>query len=110
MIEFDGKINLDVNHITQVSLIKWRSILGVICDKRKITIKCQQDNRLHIPSHRILSWVNLHTRQCKIRDECIKEKVGVYYIKYGRIVSYIVWTCVEEAIRRLYKKSKSNKN
>lgn len=39
---------------------------------------------------RMLYWMNGHTRQDRIRNECIREKVGLTLI----IEKIMVWACV----------------
>lgn len=89
-----------VNHRIRVGWMKWRSVSGVICDRKvplkhkgkvyhttikyallyKIecqAVKSQQGIKFNVAEIRMLCWMNGHTRQCKIRNGCIREKVRV---------------------------------
>lgn len=80
--------------------MKWRSVSSVICDRKVSlkfkgkfyptatrpailygiecwTIKSQQENKLHVTEMRMFHWTSCHTRQDRIKNEFIREKVGV---------------------------------
>ena len=40
-------------------------------------VKSKQENKLNVAEMRMLRWMSRHTEQDRIRNECIKEKVGV---------------------------------
>lgn len=63
-------------------------------------IKDKQKNSLNVADLRILHWMNGHIRQYRIRDDCISENLSnTYYIKDGRISSYVIWACMEKINR-----------
>ena len=39
MVQNDGVIEQNVNHRIQLRSMKWRSALGVICEKKKLEFK-----------------------------------------------------------------------
>ncbi|KAI8559998.1 hypothetical protein RHMOL_Rhmol04G0220700 [Rhododendron molle] len=100
IISSDGEIADDVTHRIQVGWLKWRSAMGVLCDKRVFTklkgkfygtvirpamlygtesrpIKKQQVNKMSVAEMRMLRWVCGKTRRDKIRNETVHEMVGV---------------------------------
>ncbi|KAI8543266.1 hypothetical protein RHMOL_Rhmol08G0203600 [Rhododendron molle] len=100
IISSDGEIADDVTHRIQVGWLKWRSATGVLCDKRVLTklkgkfygtairpamlygtecwpIKKQQVNKMSVAEMRMLRWVCGKTRRDKIRNETVREMVGV---------------------------------
>jgi hypothetical protein len=100
IISQDGEIADDVTHRIQVGWLKWRSATGVLCDKRVPTklkgkfyrtairpamlygtecwpIKKQQVNKISVAEMRMLRWMCGKTRRDRIRNETIREMVGV---------------------------------
>ncbi|KAG5576666.1 hypothetical protein H5410_056800, partial [Solanum commersonii] len=67
-IQGSGDIDDDVTHRIGVAWMKWRLASGVLCDK-KIPARLKE--------MRMLRWMCGHTRSDKIRNEVIREKVGV---------------------------------
>ncbi|KAK7258655.1 hypothetical protein RIF29_24237 [Crotalaria pallida] len=100
ILQQDAEIEGDVNLRIQAGWMKWRSASGVLCDK-KVPLKLKgrfyrtavrpvilygtecwaakgtQENKLHVAEMRMLRWMSGHTRQDRIRNEYIREKVGV---------------------------------
>ena len=96
IIQNDGEIEGDIIHRIQAGWSKWRNTSSVICDKKvplKLKgkfycttmlyetkcwgVKSQQENNLNVAEMRMLHWMSWHTRQDRIRNKCIREKVGV---------------------------------
>ncbi|KAI8572619.1 hypothetical protein RHMOL_Rhmol01G0213400 [Rhododendron molle] len=100
IISSDGEIADDVTHRIQVGRLKWRSATDVLCDKRAPTklkekfygtairpamlygtkcwpIKKQQVNKMGVAEMRMLRWMCGKTRRDKIRNETVREMVGV---------------------------------
>ncbi|RZC05226.1 Protein RER1B isoform E [Glycine soja] len=100
VIQDDGEIEGDVNHRIQAGWMKWRKASGVLCDakvpiklKGKFyrtavrpailygtecwTVKSQHENKVGVTEMRMLRWMCGKTRQDKIRNEAIRERVGV---------------------------------
>ena len=94
--------------------MKWTSALGIICYKRvsstlkgkfycraiRLTIlyrtkcwmiKSQQENKLNVAEMRISHWISGHTRQDRIKNECIREKVGVVPIMAKMVERCLRW-------------------
>ena len=90
----DGEINSDVNHRIQAGWLKWRSAIGVLCD-RKIPLwlkgkflallygtECWAIKRYHaqkisVAEMRMFRWMCDNTRRDKVRNEDIRTKIGV---------------------------------
>ncbi|XP_070020888.1 uncharacterized protein [Nicotiana sylvestris] len=69
IIQGDGEIDGDVTHRIGVGWMKWQLASEVLCDKRvPLKLKAQM---------RMLRWMCGHTKLDKIRNEVIREKVGV---------------------------------
>ncbi|KAI8542827.1 hypothetical protein RHMOL_Rhmol08G0169600 [Rhododendron molle] len=100
IISSDGEIADDVTHRIQVGWLKWRSATGVLCDKRVPTklkgkfyrtairpallygtecwpIKKQQVNKMSVAEMRMLRWMCGKTRRDRVRNETVREIVGV---------------------------------
>ncbi|KAL5143855.1 SPX domain-containing membrane protein [Glycine soja] len=100
VIQDDGEIEGDVNHRIQAGWMKWRKASGVLCDakvpiklKGKFyrtavrpailygtecwAVKSQYENKVGVAEMRMLRWMCGKTRQDKIRNEAIRERVGV---------------------------------
>jgi hypothetical protein len=100
IISSDGEIADDVTHRIQVGWLKWRSATGVLCDKRVPTklkgkfygtairpailygtecwpIKRQQVNKMSVAEMRMLRWMCGKTRRDRVRNETVREIVGV---------------------------------
>ena len=52
-------------------------------------VKDQQENNLNVAEMRMLHWMSGHTRQYRIRNKCIREKVGVNPIEEKMVESYL---------------------
>jgi hypothetical protein len=100
IISQDGEITDDVTHRIQVGWLKWRSATGVLCDKRVPTklkgkfyrtairpamlygtecwpMKKQQVTKMSVAEMRMLRWMCGKTRRDRIRNETVREMVGV---------------------------------
>ncbi|KAH1210957.1 Style cell-cycle inhibitor 1-A [Glycine max] len=110
----DGEIEGDVNHRIQAGWMKWRKASGVLCDakvpiklKGKFyrtavrpailygtecwTVKSQHENKVGVAEMRMLRWVCGKTRQDKIRNEAIRERVGVAPIVEKMVENRLRW-------------------
>lgn len=100
VFQSDGGIDRDVEHRIQAGWQKWRGASGVLCDK-KVPLKLKgkfyktvvrpallygaecwpttkaQEQKLKVAEMRMLRWMCGHTRLDKIRNEVIRDKVGV---------------------------------
>ncbi|KAH1193991.1 Retrovirus-related Pol polyprotein from type-2 retrotransposable element R2DM [Glycine max] len=100
VIQDDGEIEGDVNHRIQAGWMKWRKASGVLCDakvpiklKGKFyrtavrpailygtecwAVKSQHETKVGVAEMRMLQWMCGKTRQDKIRNRAIRERVGV---------------------------------
>ncbi|KAL5165629.1 ADP-ribosylation factor 2 [Glycine soja] len=110
----DGEIEGDVNHRIQAGWMKWRKASGVLCDakvpiklKRKFyrtavrpailygtecwAVKSQHENKVGVAEMRMLRWMCGKTRQDKIRNEAIRERVGVAPIVEKMVENRLRW-------------------
>ncbi|KAL3343306.1 hypothetical protein AABB24_027051 [Solanum stoloniferum] len=100
VIQGSGDIDDDVTHRVGAAWMKWRLASGVLCDKKippKLKgkfyrvvvrpamlygaecwpVKNTHVHKMHVAEMRMLRWMCGHTRSDKIRNEVIREKVGV---------------------------------
>ncbi|RZB50735.1 Metal tolerance protein 4 isoform C [Glycine soja] len=113
-VEDDGEIEGDVNHRIQAGWMKWRKASGVLCDakvpiklKGKFyrtairpailygtecwAVKSQHENKVGVVEMRMLRWMCGKTRQDKIRNETIRERVGVAPIVEKMVENRLRW-------------------
>ncbi|KAH0464929.1 hypothetical protein IEQ34_005032 [Dendrobium chrysotoxum] len=100
IIQSDGKIDGDIISRIQVGCLKWRNGSGLLCD-RKVPLKLKgkfykmvvipeiiygaecwplkekHNTKLSVAEMRMLSWMSGFTLRDRIRNEHIREKVGV---------------------------------
>ena len=104
VIQKDGEIHEDVTHRIKVGWLKWRNASGVLCDskiplklKEKFyrtairpvflygsecwAVKYQREQKTSVAEMRMLRWMCGHTRKDRIRNEIIRNKVGVVPIE-----------------------------
>ncbi|KAG5597751.1 hypothetical protein H5410_038983 [Solanum commersonii] len=100
VIQGSGDIDDDVTHRIGVAWMKWRNASGVLCDKKipprlkgkfyRVVVrpallygaecwpvKNSHVQKMQVAEMRMLRWMCGHTRRDKIRNEVIREKVGV---------------------------------
>ncbi|KAG5628180.1 hypothetical protein H5410_013398 [Solanum commersonii] len=121
VIQENGDIDDDITHRIGVAWMKWRLASGVLCDKKIPSrlkgkfyrvvvrpallygaecwpIKNTHVQKMHVVEMRMLRWMCGHTRSDRIRNEVIREKVGVAFVVDKRR-GEMVWTCEEAAER-----------
>ncbi|KAL5181007.1 putative xyloglucan endotransglucosylase/hydrolase protein 26 [Glycine soja] len=104
----------NVNHRIQAGWMKWRKVSGVLCDakvpiklKEKFyrtavrpailygtecwAVKSQHENKVGVAEMRMLRWMCGKTRQDKIRNEAIRERVGVAPIVEKMVENRLRW-------------------
>ncbi|KAH1264626.1 Craniofacial development protein 2 [Glycine max] len=114
VIQDDGEIEGDVNHRIQAGWMKWRKASGVLCDakvpiklKGKFyrtavrpailygtecwAVKSQHENKVGVAKMRMLRWMCGKTRQDKIKNEAIRERVGVAPIVEKMVENRLRW-------------------
>ncbi|KAL5124454.1 AP2-like ethylene-responsive transcription factor [Glycine soja] len=130
VIQDDGEIEGDVNHRIQAGWMKWRKASGVLCDakvpiklKGKFyrtavrpailygtecwAVKSQHENKVGVAEMRMLRWMCGKTRQDKIRNEAIRERVGVAPIVEKMVENRLRWfghverRSVDSVVRRV---------
>jgi len=100
MLQKDGDIDEDVRHRISAGWLKWHQASGVLCDRRvpqklkgkfyRTAIRlamlygaeCWPTKRRHVQQlsvaeMRILRWSCGHTRRDRVRNEVIRDRVGV---------------------------------
>ncbi|KAG2603998.1 hypothetical protein PVAP13_4NG035150 [Panicum virgatum] len=86
MLQKDGDIDEDVRHRISAGWLKWRQASGILCDKRvpqKLKGKFYRTAiRLAMlygaeSEMRMLRWFCGHTRRDRVRNEVIRDRVGV---------------------------------
>jgi len=114
IIEQNIDINEDINHGIRVGWHKWRSASGVLCDKQMWvrlkgkfycmvirpaliygaqgwTIKKAQVQRMMVAEMRMIRWMCGYTRRDKVRNEAIRDKVGVASIEHKLRETRLRW-------------------
>ena len=114
MLQKDGDIDEDVNHRIKAGWMKWRQASGILCDKRvpqKIKGKfyrtavrpamlygaeCWPTKRRHVQQlgvaeMRMLRWMCGHTRKDRIRNDDIRDRVGVAPIEEKLVQHRLRW-------------------
>ncbi|RZC11806.1 Solanesyl diphosphate synthase 3, chloroplastic/mitochondrial [Glycine soja] len=114
VIQDDGEIEGDVNHRIQAGWMKWRKASGVLCDakvpiklKGKFyqtavrpailygtecwAVKSQHETKVGVAEMRMLRWMCGKTRQDKIRNGVIRERVGVAPIVEKMVENRLRW-------------------
>ncbi|KAG5593483.1 hypothetical protein H5410_043997 [Solanum commersonii] len=117
-----GDIDEDVTHRIGVAWMKWRLASGVLCDKKIPSrlkgkfyrvvvrpallygaecwpVKNAHVQKMHVAEMRMLRWMCGHTRSDRIRNEVIREKVGVAsVVDKARSEAEMVWTCEKAGV------------
>ena len=114
MLQRDGDIDEDVSHRIKAGWMKWRQASGVLCDKRvpqklkgkfyRTTIRpamlygaeCWPTKRRHIQQlsvaeMRMLRWICGHTRLDRVRNDDIRDRLGVAPIEEKLIQHRLRW-------------------
>lgn len=114
MLQKDGDIDEDVSHRIKTGWMKWRQASGVLCDRRvpqklkgrfyRTAIRpamlygaeCWPTKRRHIQQlsvaeMRMLRWICGHTRRDRVRNDDIRERVGVAPIEEKLVQHRLRW-------------------
>ncbi|KAJ4774896.1 Craniofacial development protein 2 [Rhynchospora pubera] len=114
MLQSDGEIDEDVSHRIRAGWVKWRQASGVLCDKKvpqklkgkfyRTAIRpvmlygaeCWATKRRHVQKMsvaemRMLRWICGHTRKDRIRNDDIRDMVGVAPIEEKLIQHRLRW-------------------
>lgn len=100
MLQSNGEIDEDVSHRIKAGWMKWRQASGILCDKKvpqKLkgkfyrtairpamlygaecwATKGQHIQKISVAEMRMLRWICGHTRKDRVRNEDVRDKVGV---------------------------------
>jgi hypothetical protein len=100
MLQSEGEIDEDVSHRIRAGWVKWRQTSGVLYDKKVLNkLKCkfyrttirpvmmygaecwvtrgQHVEKMSVAEMRMLRWICGHTRKDRIRNDDIRDKLGV---------------------------------
>uniref|UniRef100_A0A453N5L0 Reverse transcriptase domain-containing protein n=3 Tax=Aegilops tauschii subsp. strangulata TaxID=200361 RepID=A0A453N5L0_AEGTS len=114
MLQEDGGIDEDVNHRIKAGWMKWRQASSILCDKRvpqKLKGKfyrtavrpamlygaeCWPTKRRHVQQlgvaeMRMLRWMCGHTRKDRVRNDDIRDRVGVAPIEEKLVQHRLRW-------------------
>jgi hypothetical protein len=114
MLQRDGGIDEDVSHRIKVRWMKWRQASRVLCDKRvpkklkckfyRTTIspamlygaECWPTKRRHIQQLSVvemhmLCWIYGHTRLDRVRNDDIRDRLGIAPIKEKLTQHWLRW-------------------
>ena len=114
MLQKDGDIDEDVSHRIKTGWMKWRQASGVLCDKRvpqklkgkfyRTAIRpamlygaeCWPTKRRHIQQlsvaeMRMLRWICGHTRKDRVRNDDIRDRLGVALIEEKLVQHRLRW-------------------
>ena len=114
MLQRDGDIDEDVSHRIKAGWMKWRQASGVLCDKRvpqklkgkfyRTTIRpamlygaeCWPTKRRHVQQisvaeMRMLRWIYGHTRRDRVRNDDIRDRLGVAPIEEKLVQHRLRW-------------------
>jgi len=114
IVQNDGEIEADVSHRIQAWWLKWRRASGVLCDKKvplKLkgkfyrtavrpailygtecwAVKSQHENQVSVAEMRMLRWMSGKTEHDRIRNDTIRERVGVAPIVEKLVENRLRW-------------------
>lgn len=114
MLQTNGEIDEDVSHRIRAGWVKWRQASGILCDKKvpqklkgkfyKTAIrpamlygaecwatKVQHIQKMSVAEMRMLRWMCGYTRRDRIRNDDIREKIGVAPIEEKIIQHRLRW-------------------
>ncbi|XP_019262842.1 PREDICTED: uncharacterized protein LOC109240629 [Nicotiana attenuata] len=108
------EIDEDITHHIGAGWMKWRFAFGILCDKnmpprfkgkfyRVVVrptilywaeywpVKKSYVQKIKAAKMRMLKWICVHTRKDKIRNEVIRDKVGVAFVEDELKKSRLRW-------------------
>jgi hypothetical protein len=114
MLQRDGDIDADVSHRIKAGWMKWRQAFGILCDKRvpqklkgkfyRTTIRlamlygaeCWPTKKRHVQQlsvaeMRMLRWICGHTRMDRVRNDDIRDRLGVTPIEEKLVQHRLRW-------------------
>ena len=84
---FVKKVPLKLKKIFCYTAIRHTMMYGTEC----WIVRSHQENKLHVAKMRMLNWMSEHIRLDRIRNECIREKVGITLIVEKIVESCLRW-------------------
>jgi hypothetical protein len=114
MLQRDGDIDADVSHRIKAGWMKWRQASGILCDKRvpqklkgkfyRTAIRpamlygaeCWPTKKRHVQQlsvaeMRMLRWICGHTRMDRVRNDDIRDRLGVAPIEEKLVQHRLRW-------------------
>jgi hypothetical protein len=114
MLQSDREIDEDVSHRIRVGWMKLRQIFSILCDKKVLNkLKCkfyrtairptmmydaecwatkrQHIQKMSVAEMRMLRWICDHTRKDRIRNDDIRDKLGVTPIQEKLVQHCLRW-------------------
>jgi hypothetical protein len=114
MLQKNGDIDKDVSHRIKVGWLKWRHASGILCDPRvPLNLKgkfyrtairpamlygaeCWPTKRRHVQQlsvaeMRMLRWICDHTRRDRVRNDNIRERLGVAPVEEKLVQHRLRW-------------------
>jgi hypothetical protein len=114
ILQSNGEIDEDVSHRIRAGWVKWRQASGILCDKkvpRKLkgkfyrtairpamlygaecwATKVQHIQKMNVAEMRMLRWFCGHTRRDRIRNDEIRDRVGVAPIEEKLVQHRLRW-------------------
>ncbi|AQK72954.1 Retrovirus-related Pol polyprotein LINE-1 [Zea mays] len=114
MLQKEGDIDEDVSHRIKAGWLKWRQAAGVLCDPRvphklkgkfyrtaiRLAMlygaecwptKIRHVQQLSVAEMRMLRWICGHTRRDRVRNDDIRERVGVAPIEEKLMQHRLRW-------------------
>jgi hypothetical protein len=114
VLQEDGDIDADVCHRIKAGWAKWRQASGILCDKRvpqklkgkfyRTAIrpamlygaecwptKCHHVQKLSVAEMRMLRWICGHTRMDRVRNDDIRDRLGIAPIEEKLVQHRLRW-------------------
>nr|XP_009795786.1 PREDICTED: uncharacterized protein LOC104242434 [Nicotiana sylvestris] len=98
IIQKDWEIDEDFTHRIRAEWMKWRLASDVLCDKNMLLrpkeywpVKNSHVQQMKVAETRILRWMCGHNRLDRIRNEIIRDKVGVALMEAKMRKARLIW-------------------
>jgi hypothetical protein len=114
MLQKDGDIDEDLSHRIKADWLKWRQSSGVLCDRRmslKLKVKFYRTairpamlygaeywptkrwhvQQLSVAEMRMLRWICGNTRRDRVRNDDIRERLGVALVEEKLVQHRLRW-------------------
>jgi hypothetical protein len=113
ILQSEGEIDEDVSHRISAGWVKWKQTSGVLCDKVPNKLKCkfyrttirpammygakcwatkgQHVQNMSVAEMRMMRWICGHTKKDRIRNDDIRDKLGVAPIQEKLVQHRLLW-------------------